>query len=340
MTGKRFSELRDDLFERHPGSRERVADKVAGLIEELGLNDLRSRTQRTQAQIAQAIGTSQSGVSRIERQSDLLISTLRDYVAATGGRLHLIARYPDFEYELRLPVLDQTPAPVMEPRSFRVVWQNVRSRQLVHVGWLEFTGREFTFSYTTDAELDPDFEPFPAFPDQAVTYRSTELFPFFADRVVSAARPDYEHLVAALGLTRADATPVELLARSWGLTPHDTIQVIPEPVVDEDGREVRPFLVSGVRHVDEEKPDEVGAIVAGLSRGQLLDIQDEPDNPVNPRAMVLDANGHRVGWIPDYLLDYVHKHREAGNQICAVVEHANGPGAPWHLRLLCELVVG
>lgn len=339
MTAKRFSEPRDDLYERNPASRQHATAEAARLIDEFGLGELRARARRTQAQIAQAIGTSQSGVSRIERQNDFLISTLRDYIGATGGHLHLVARYPDFDCELRLPVLDESPAGVRETRTFRVIWQNMRTRQLVHVGWLAFTGREFAFGYTPDAEIDSDFEPFAAFPDLRATYRSTALFPFFADRVVSSARPDYDLLIAALGLTRAEVTPVELLARSAGWTPHDTIQVVPEPVIDEEGRETRPFLVSGVRHVDEDHPDRVGALVAKLTRGQQLDLADEPDNPTNPRAVLLATAGHPVGWIPDYLLDYVHKQREAGKGVAAVVDHANGAEAPWHMRLLCRLEV-
>jgi transcriptional regulator with XRE-family HTH domain len=339
MSAKKFSKLRDELYERSPASRQRAAAEAARLIEDLGLAELRARTRRTQAQIAEAIGTSQSGVSRIERQNDFLISTLRDYIAATGGRLHLIARYPDFGCELRLPILEETPGDVGEARTFRVIWQNMRTRQLVHVGWLEFTGREFVFGYTPDAERDSDFEPFAAFPDMRATFRSTALFPFFADRIVSSARPDYDHLIAAFGLTRAEATPIELLARSAGWTPHDTIQVIPEPVVDDEGKEVRPFLVSGVRHVDEENPDRVGAIVAQLIPRQQLHLTDEPDNPTNPRAIVLQTGSERIGWIPDYLLDYVHKQREAGNRVATVVEHANGAEAPWHMRLLCRLEV-
>jgi transcriptional regulator with XRE-family HTH domain len=307
-------------------------------MEELSLSELRAVTQRTQAQIAAAIGTSQSGVSRIERQKDFLISTLRDYVAGTGGSLHLVARYPDSAYGLRIPVLADSSSDVRE-RTFRVIWQNIRTRRLAHIAWLEFTGREFVFRYTPEAQRDEDFEPFAAFPDLQASYRSSELFSFFADRLISGARPDYEHVIAALGLTHAEATPVELLARSWGATPHDTIQVVPEPMVEPDGSEVRLFLVSGVRHVDEQDPDRVGGIVAQLSRGQSLNLRDEPDNPNNPRAIVLEAGTQRVGWVPDYLLQYVHDMRSAGKRVCAVIEQASGPEAPWHLRLLCKLEV-
>jgi hypothetical protein len=68
-----------------------------------------------------------------------------------------------------------------------------------------------------------------------------------------------------------------------------------------------------------------------------LRLRDEPDNPINPKAIVLEASGGIVGWVPDYLLDELHKSRDNGNEFSAFVEHANGPEIPWHLRLLCRL---
>jgi hypothetical protein len=207
------------------------------------------------------------------------------------------------------------------------------------VGWLEFTGSDFSFKYTSDAELDPDFEPFPAFLDLRETYRSDELFPFFADRTFSTALADRDHLLAALGLTRESATPVELLARSWGTTPHDTIQVIPQPLEQADGSEVLLFLASGVRHVNETDPESVAERIAALREGQRLDLRDEPENRNNDRAIAIYADDQPVGWIPDYLLDYVHKQRDGGRGVSVAVEHANGPGTPWHLLLLARLEV-
>lgn len=339
MTAKKFAELRDALYERSPESREEVAKKVARLTDELGLAELRARAKRTQAEIADAIGTSQSGVSRLERQPDVLVSTLKDYVAATGGRLSLVAQYPGYECEIYLPALAGQPEPPQRPRAFHVVWQNIRNRQFVKVGWLEFTGSDFTFKYTTDAELDPDFEPFPSFLNLRETYRSDELFSFFANRTASTAVPDRDHLLAALGLTRESATPVELLARSWGSTPHDTIQVIPEPMEQADGSEVLLFLVSGVRHVDEAAPESVAKHIWALRERQSLDLHDEPENESNSRAIALYADGRPLGWIPDYLLDYVHKQRDGGKKVSITVEKANGPGTPWHLLLLARLEV-
>lgn len=48
----------------------------------------------TQEQIAEGMDTTQSAVSRMERQDDMLVSTLNDYVAATGGTLLIVAVYP------------------------------------------------------------------------------------------------------------------------------------------------------------------------------------------------------------------------------------------------------
>jgi transcriptional regulator with XRE-family HTH domain len=335
MKPKKFDELRDALFEAHPESRSRVAEKVTRLNEQLALADLRAHRARTQSQLAEATGTTQSAISRLERQPDVLISTLRDYVEGTGGRLRVIADYCDYEVELDLPALRRQQPAIN--REFRVVWQNLQTRQFVHVGWLRVASGRFTFEYTPDAELDPDFEPFASFPDLRTPYESTELFPFFAERVISAAQPGYDDLISALGLDRHSATPVELLARSWGRSPHDTIQIVPEPTVGPDGACARLFLVSGVSHVDEADPKRVSDLISNLKSGQSMSIDPEPDNPVNSEALVLEIDGRRVGWIPDYLLDELRKVSGEGVNVAVTVERANGPSTPWHLRLLCRL---
>jgi hypothetical protein len=53
-----------------------------------------------QATVAELMGMDQSEISRLERRTDLLLSTLRRFVAATGGQLRLVASYPDGDVEL------------------------------------------------------------------------------------------------------------------------------------------------------------------------------------------------------------------------------------------------
>ncbi len=75
--------------------RRRIAVRARQLIaNEMSLRDLRTAQKRTQASIADALGIGQDSVSRLEQRSDLLLSTLRSYVEAVGGRLSLVAHFP------------------------------------------------------------------------------------------------------------------------------------------------------------------------------------------------------------------------------------------------------
>lgn len=66
------------------------------------LRDLRRRRFLRQRDVADALGRTQPDVSKLEARADLRMSTLRAYVAATGGRLRLVAAYPDDEVDIVL----------------------------------------------------------------------------------------------------------------------------------------------------------------------------------------------------------------------------------------------
>ena len=79
-----------------PEQRARVEARAQDLMEEeLTLRDLRHAHHLTQERMAELLGVEQENVSRIERRADLLLSTLASYVAAMGGKLRLIAEFPD-----------------------------------------------------------------------------------------------------------------------------------------------------------------------------------------------------------------------------------------------------
>ena len=76
--------------------RRKVEERAQALIaEEMSLRDLRKAMQKTQTRVAEQLGINQENVSRIEKRTDLLISTLNGYVEAMGGRLRLVAEFPD-----------------------------------------------------------------------------------------------------------------------------------------------------------------------------------------------------------------------------------------------------
>ena len=81
-----------------PARRRKIAARAATLIaEERSLQELRQAHKLTQKRMAQVLGIGQDSVSRLEQRSDLLISTLRNYVEAMGGTLSLVAEFPDKE---------------------------------------------------------------------------------------------------------------------------------------------------------------------------------------------------------------------------------------------------
>lgn len=76
--------------------RTQVKARAAELIaEELSLQDLRKAMNRTQVELARTLNVGQDTVSRYEQRSDMLLSTLKDYVEAMGGELDLVARFPN-----------------------------------------------------------------------------------------------------------------------------------------------------------------------------------------------------------------------------------------------------
>lgn len=59
------------------------------------LQELRKAHQLTQEEIAQVLGIRQDSVSKLEKRTDLLLSTLRNYIQAMGGNLELRVEFPD-----------------------------------------------------------------------------------------------------------------------------------------------------------------------------------------------------------------------------------------------------
>jgi len=92
----------DDIIGKlSPAKRKKVEARTAQLIaEEMTLRQLRQARKLTQVRVARTLGITQDSVSRLEKRSDLLLSTLRKTVEAMGGSLSLVAEFSD-----RAPVI-------------------------------------------------------------------------------------------------------------------------------------------------------------------------------------------------------------------------------------------
>ena len=70
-----------------------MADEL--IAQEMTLRDLRQARQLTQVQVAQRLNIGQDAVSRMEKRTDLHISTLMEAIRAMGGELQLVVKFPD-----------------------------------------------------------------------------------------------------------------------------------------------------------------------------------------------------------------------------------------------------
>ncbi len=87
---------REEIMAALPKARRaRIDARAAELVGEVeGLKALREMAERSQEQIAQALGVKQPSVLKMERQADLYLSTLRRFVEAAGGTLELRVELP------------------------------------------------------------------------------------------------------------------------------------------------------------------------------------------------------------------------------------------------------
>lgn len=87
----------DEVMAALPRARREKIEKQARKIiaKEMSLRALRQALGQTQAKLAADLGVGQDTVSRYEKRTDMLLSTLQGYVKAMGGRLSLVAEFPN-----------------------------------------------------------------------------------------------------------------------------------------------------------------------------------------------------------------------------------------------------
>ena len=87
----------DETIKRLPAARQaRIKARSAEIVaEELALRDLRNLRHLTQAEVAKRLGGRQVYISRLERRTDMKLSTLKSYVEAIGGELQLVVSFPE-----------------------------------------------------------------------------------------------------------------------------------------------------------------------------------------------------------------------------------------------------
>ena len=109
--------LKDVMNGLDPERRKRVVAEADQLHAEYQtLQELRKAKDLTQVELAKSLGIQQASVAQMEKRSDLMLSTLRGYVEAMGGKLKLLVEFPDRE-PVSLNGLGDTEEPTLKHGS-------------------------------------------------------------------------------------------------------------------------------------------------------------------------------------------------------------------------------
>jgi DNA-binding XRE family transcriptional regulator len=94
----KWNEVRGKLS---PEREARIRRRVEAETRKLSLHQLREARSLTQVNLAGILNVNQGAVSKMEKRTDMYVSTLRSYVQAMGGELHIRAVFPDGEVEIK-----------------------------------------------------------------------------------------------------------------------------------------------------------------------------------------------------------------------------------------------
>lgn len=111
MSGRtKWSALRDPVM-ADPERRARIETRERAMETIIALAKVREQRGVSQTELARDLHVTQANISKIERKAlsgeDLYLSTINNYIAAMGGRLQLIATFPD--QEIPIPMLVPSP---------------------------------------------------------------------------------------------------------------------------------------------------------------------------------------------------------------------------------------
>ena len=81
---------------------ERIRQRTEELLAELPLQELRQARALSQQELAEVLGLNQATVSKLERRTDMYLSSLRRFVEAMGGQLEISANFPDGSVRIQL----------------------------------------------------------------------------------------------------------------------------------------------------------------------------------------------------------------------------------------------
>jgi transcriptional regulator with XRE-family HTH domain len=95
----KFRKIREKMS---PERQERIQARTQELLDELPLQELRQARALSQEELAEVLGLNQATISKLERRTDMYLSSLRRFVEAMGGELEISANFPEGKVRIQL----------------------------------------------------------------------------------------------------------------------------------------------------------------------------------------------------------------------------------------------
>ncbi len=217
-----------------------------------------------------------------------------------------------------------------------LAWQHPENRSWHPVGKLTSEEGTYLFVYTRGA-LAPGFQPLGQMQDLYRRYQSTELFPLFANRLLSRARPEYRHLLEWIDVAEGQDDPIQVLSRTEGVRGTDTLTVFPRPHPDKHGNYHVHFFSHGVRYLPPAAIETIDKLHPGVRLYIQLDVQNEFDECAI--SLRTGTPPTIVGYCPRYLARDFRQILAPADDASSVevIVHRVNVDAPLQLRLLCVI---
>ncbi len=202
---------------------------------------------------------------------------------------------------------------------------------------LHYDGKLYRFCYTIGALKFPGFQPFLSMEDLNQMYVSEELFPLFANRLLSKTRPEYEDYLRWGGFGSGHLpNPIAILGITEGIRQTDSLEVFPCPVPDQHGYYHNKFFLHRILCL----PDDSQKRISRLQQEEQLSLMPDPADQDDPYAVAVRTFIERtlIGYVPRYLArDTLQLLSNCDPESIDLIVDQLNLDAPLQQRVLCRM---
>jgi hypothetical protein len=219
--------------------------------------------------------------------------------------------------------------------SLYVFWQHPESRSWFPVGILQRTNDGFEFAYTQGAEEADDFIPFGRMIDLYKRYKSSDLFPFFSNRLMSPKRPEFDQFIHWIAAEREADDPLVVLSRTGGKRATDPLVLYSKPEPNSGNEFDLFFLCHGIEYL----PKSASGRIATLDVDEILFPMLDISNPYDAHAIAIRTGDprHLIGYVPRFFAKELRTCVESSRREDVHLKVARvNLEAPLQFRLLCR----